>query len=168
SGLTTLHSSNNQSLPAAFDGQSNGPSNNGRIQVDQSLLSFLQTNTQGIKYLMAVPSSMQGSDYVIATGRPVLYLGGFMGQDQVATSADLERMVANGELRYIYWNARGGGFGGPGGNQSDISSWVTNTCMLVGFDTLTQNTGAPDGTPGGMGNMQISLYDCAKRALTEQ
>jgi hypothetical protein len=42
----------------------------------------------------------------------VLYLGGFMGRDQVATGDDLARLVAEGRLRYIFWDARGGGFGG--------------------------------------------------------
>ncbi len=167
SGLTTLNSSENQSLPAAYDGRSAGPVNRGGLQVNQALLNYLQANTQGMKYLMAVPSSMQGADYVLATGRPVLYLGGFMGQDKVETSASLEQMVADGELRYIYWDGRGGGFG-PGG-QSDISAWVSNTCMPVqGFDTTTRNSGAPDGTAGqaggafsrGLGAMQVTLYDC--------
>ncbi|MGB8645375.1 MAG: glycosyltransferase family 39 protein [Anaerolineae bacterium] len=170
SGLTTLNSSANQSLPAAYDGRSSGPANRGAAQVNEALLNYMEANTQNMKYLMAVPSSMQGSDYVLATGRPVLYLGGFMGQDRVETAADLQRMVANGELRYIYWDGRGGnGFGMRGnGSQSDISTWVTSACHPVqGFDTATQNQGAPDGTGGGFGNpgfrggMQVSLYDCA-------
>ena len=170
SALSTFYSSGNQSLPAAYDGRSFGPPNRGGTQTNQILLNYLQANTQGIKYLLAVPSSMQGSDYVIATGRPVLYLGGFNGMDRVVTSAELAQMVANNELRFIYYDTRGGG-GGPGGNQSEISSWVASACKLVGFDTTTANFGAPDGTTttndnaptfrdGGPGGMQVSLYDC--------
>ena len=110
---------------------------------------------------------MQGADYVIETGRPVLYLGGFKGDDQVVTADDLSRMVSQGELRYIYWTAQGGSFG----SQSDVSSWVVSTCAAVqGFDTATRNAGAPDGTAVGStgadgrqssGGMQlVSLYDC--------
>ncbi|MBI5301615.1 MAG: glycosyltransferase family 39 protein [Chloroflexi bacterium] len=170
SGLTTFYSSGNQSLPAAYDGRSSGPPNQGGAQTNQTLLSYLQANTQGIKYLLAVPSSMQGADYVLATGRPVLYLGGFNGQDKVVTSEELTQMVANNELRFIYYDTRGGG-GGPGGNQSEISSWVSRACTLVGFDTASSNFGAPDGTgatnnttqsfrDGGPSGMQVSLYDC--------
>ncbi len=167
SALTTLYSSANQSLPSAYDGRASGPPNRGGTQIDQTLLAYLQANTQGVKYLMAVPSSMQGSDYVLATGRPVLYLGGFNGQDKVATPAQLAQMVADNELRFIYADARGGG-GGPGGNQSEISTWVASACTPVGFDAAAQNFGAPDGTPGGaapnraggFGGMQVSLYDC--------
>jgi 4-amino-4-deoxy-L-arabinose transferase-like glycosyltransferase len=178
SGLTTLNTSSNQSLPAAYGGGSAGPANSGRTQVNQQLLAYLQANTQGMKYLMAVPSSMQGSDYVIATGRPVLYLGGFMGIDPVETPASLQALVSSGQLRYIYWDATGRGGGGPGGanggDQSAISTWVRSQCTAVtGYNTNTQNQGAPDGTgnttntqPGGFGGgfggqLQVTLYDCA-------
>ncbi len=182
SALTNLNSSTNQTLPAAYNGgeASFGPAGHGGagtvltgIQVNETLLSFLEANTQGMKYMMAVPSSMQGADYVIETGRGVLYLGGFNGQDPVETAASLQQLVSSGQLRYIYWGGRGGGFGGPGGgsSQSDISSWVTSACRPVtGYDTTIENQGAPDGTRGtttvgggfrGFGGTQATLYDCA-------
>ncbi len=176
SGLTTFNSSANQSLPSAYSGQGIGPANGGRAQLNTVLLDYLQTHTQGMKYLMVVPSSMQGADYVIATGRPVLYAGGFSGQDKVVSADDLAQMVANGELRYVYWDARSGnGLGGGNGlgvrPQADISKWVTNACAPVpGFEAATQNAGAPDGTggPGPVngdgpnGRMQVTLYDCGE------
>ncbi len=172
SGLTTLNASANQSLPSAYSGRSSGSANRDGLQLNQALLDYLEPRTQDITYLMAVPSSMQGADYVIATGRPVLYLGGFKGTDQVVTADDLARLVADGKLRYVYWGGGGGGPDGPGG-QSDISTWVTTRCTPVeGFETVTRNAGAPDGTiqpdltdgdlpaSGGRGGIQMSLYDC--------
>jgi hypothetical protein len=160
SGLTNLHSSDNQSLPAAYNGRSDGPAGLGRTQVNAALLAYL-----------AVPSSMQGADYVLATGRPVLYLGGFNGQDQVLTPDSLALLVNSGKLRFIYSNAAGEGRIGAGqfGGQTSINTWVSTKCQIVqGFDTTTRNTGAPDGAGGGTGtdgfggNMPVSLYDCAK------
>jgi 4-amino-4-deoxy-L-arabinose transferase-like glycosyltransferase len=173
SGLTTFNSSENQSLPSAYGGGSYGPANRGGLQVNQALLNYLEANTQDIYYLMAVPSSMQGADYVLATGRPVLYLGGFMGQDQVETADDLAQMVSQGVLRFIYFGGNGRDFG----RQSSLSTWVESTCKIVqGFDTTTRNSGSPDGTYAGPGNptsgqnggfnpgpggmQSISLYDC--------
>jgi 4-amino-4-deoxy-L-arabinose transferase-like glycosyltransferase len=173
SGYTVAYASSNQSLPASYSGQSSGLGSARNAQVNQALLSFLQANTQGMKYLMAVPSSMQGSDYILATGRPVLLMGGFMGQDKVLTAEKLAALVKNGELRYIY-NSGGGGFNG---GQTDVSEWIASNCKIVeGFDTTTHNTGAPDGTNAGNGanaangsrtmnfggDMQVSLYDCAQ------
>ncbi len=179
SGLTNLNTSTNQSLPAAYSGRASfGPVGRGGadtnltgLQINQALLAYLEANTQGIEYLMAVPSAMQGADYVIASGRPVLYLGGFNGSDQVETADSLAQLAANGELRYIYWDGPGGpGFGG----QSSISSWVAANCTPVqGFDTQTENFGAPDGTNAGgatgggfargPGGMQVTLYECKGR-----
>jgi 4-amino-4-deoxy-L-arabinose transferase-like glycosyltransferase len=171
SGLTMMNSSDNQSLPAAYAGRTSGPANGGALQINQTLLDYLITNTQGIDYLMAVPSSMQGADYVIATGRPVLYLGGFNGQDQVVSADELTRMVVNNELRYIFWNEDGNGFGGPRGNRADISAWVAASCTPVpGYGAATVSAGAPDGVEGGLSNggipfgggrqMQMTLYQC--------
>ena len=152
-------------------GRASRRADRGDLRINQALLTYLEENTHGTKYLMAVPSSMQGADYVLATGRPVLYLGGFNGQDEVVDASGLAEMVKNGELRYIYW---GGSGGGPSGGASAISDWVSTSCVAVqGFDTTTQNAGAPDGTttgsgttlgvpnPGANGGMQVSLYDCA-------
>ena len=167
SALTSANPSANQSLPAAFGGQASAPGRYAGLQVNPTLLSFLLANTQGQKYLAAVPSSMQGADYVIATGRPVLYLGGFMGADRVASPADLDQLVTTGQLRYIYWDVRGrGGFG----QQPNIAGWVNQNCRLVpGFDANTANAGTPDGlgarvgdAPGlsAGGSLSVSLYDC--------
>jgi 4-amino-4-deoxy-L-arabinose transferase-like glycosyltransferase len=175
--LTNLSASQNQSLPSAYSGGQIGPVTQRGLQINQTLLDYLQANTQNMKYLMAVPSSMQGADYVIATGRPVLYMGGFMGQDNVVSANDLARLVTDGELRYIYWNSAGRG----AETNSDISTWVESSCTPVqGFDTSTQNSGALDGTRSGgietnssnrfsqnrngfQGNMQVSLYDCVSQ-----
>lgn len=119
---------------------------------------------------MAVPSSMQGADYVLATGRPVLYMGGFNGSDAVVSAEDLEYLVEAARLRFIYFAA-----GGNNQRQSEIQNWVASHCHIVSrFNAQTANFGNPDGTggaPGGMGpaggpgipgknNMPISLYDC--------
>jgi 4-amino-4-deoxy-L-arabinose transferase-like glycosyltransferase len=180
SALTNLSASQNQSLPSAYSGGEIGPVEARDLRVNSQLLDYLEANTQDMNYLLAVPSSMQGTDYVLATGRPVLYMGGFNGQDQIVTADDLAEMVNDGELRFIYWNTTS-----PGReNNSEIGSWVSSACTPVqGFETTTRNAGAPDGTianlggitaspfnrnvrntggPGG-GNMSITLYDCVAK-----
>jgi len=167
---TNLSASQNQSLPSSYSGGGIQPVAQRGIRIDPTLLDYLQINTQNTKYLIAVPSAMQGADYVLATGRPVLYIGGFNGQDQVVTTEDLTQMVNDGELRYIYWNGDSRGIG----TNSDISAWVAFSCKAVqGFNTETRNAGAPDGTTGEQDNgfpqnpggpereLRVSLYDCA-------
>jgi 4-amino-4-deoxy-L-arabinose transferase-like glycosyltransferase len=162
SGYTALNPGSNPSLPAAYSGKTTGPSRRGNIQVNQSLLDFLSANTQDTTYLMAVSSSMQGADYVLATGRPVLYMGGFKGSDKVVSAEDLSQMVSAGDLRYVYLS-------GGNGSQSGVSSWVTSTCTQVkGFEATTSNLGVPDGTTStsnlvsgkASSSQSLTLYDC--------
>jgi hypothetical protein len=51
-------------------------------------------------------------------------IGGFNGADPAPTVAQLQRMVARGELRYVLLG--GGGFGGRAGRggSSAIQAWV--------------------------------------------
>lgn len=140
SGLTSADAGTSSNLPAAYGGQEfgrgggPGPGFDGRGQSSQALIDYLQANTRGTKYLVAVASANQGASYVLETGRPVLYMGGFSGQDKVVTSADLSRLAADGELKYILWG--GGGPGGGFGGQSDISSWITaNATPVQGYST---------------------------------
>jgi len=163
SALSALHSSPNQSLPAAYAGDtSSGPPNRGGLQVNQKLLDLLNTDTQDVEYLLAAPSSMQGADYVLATGRPVLYIGGFLGSDPIVDAAGLAQMVANGELRYMYWDT-------SNRSRNDISRWVQSACTLMpGFAARVRNGGAPDGTgfaafmPGSLGELNMDLYRCGE------
>ena len=163
--VMTVTDGSNNNLPTAYEGQNgnrqqdgflaspapdqNGGGNRGGDRtVNTQLLDYLQANTQDVKYLLAVPSSQQGAQYVIETGRPVLYMGGFSGGDPVVTVADLKELVANGELRYIL-------YGGDRGNNQEISNWLTSACTVVDGFSVTQN-----GPQGQQGGQQMKLYEC--------
>jgi 4-amino-4-deoxy-L-arabinose transferase-like glycosyltransferase len=130
--------------------------------VNQNLLNYLQAHTQDVKYLLVVPSSMQGAGYVLATGRPVLYAGGFGGSDPVIDGDDLATLVANGEVRYVLW---GEGGGGPGGSTtSSITSYLQASCMVVDDASLGTSTSTTQSTngQGGFGERggASTLYKC--------
>lgn len=143
SGMTVLYSLNHN-LPTAYEGQNAAPMPpGGERPSNDALLDFLQANTQGVEYLVAVPSAQQGALLVIATGRPVLYMGGFGGQDEVVTAADLQAMVAGGELRYVL-------YGGEKGQKAEIADWLAASCQTVNDIPSMQNPSQPG----------ITLYDC--------
>lgn len=130
-------------------------------RVNQNLLNYLQANTQGTKYLVVVPSSNVGSEYVLATGRPVLYAGGFSGSDPVIDGTALAKLVANGEVRYVLW---GSGGGPDGGSNSSITTYlqtygtvVTAANLGTATSATTQNTDGQGGFGGGPGR-QLTLY----------
>lgn len=125
----------------------------GMNRADTTLVDYLQANTKDVKYLLAVPSAMMGSSYVLATGRPVLYMGGFLGTDPVVDAEGIQRMVEQKELRYVLamtGRLQIGGFNLPGpnvmqnspmGGNPEIAEWLEASCKKVngvtrGIETL--------------------------------
>jgi len=157
--VMTVASSANQNLPTAYAGgyQQVGPDGINRPRqpggqgagMDEDMLTFLEENTKDVEYLLAVPSAQNGSTLVLQTGRPVLFMGGFSGSDQVVTAEDLAQLVANGELRYVL-------YGGDRGGKQGISNWLQTSCSPVTqFSQVTRPTGRQ-----GEGNMEMTLYKC--------
>lgn len=131
-------------LPGAYRGTMTdsvpGAGRGGEGSVDEAVLAHVAARTEDMPYLMAVSSSMIGAPYVLATQRPVLYMGGFNGSDPVVDADDMAALVADGSLRFVLV-----GGGQAGGNaQSDVDGWVAANCAVV------------DGVGSG-----ARLYDCA-------
>ncbi len=144
--VKTVTTTPDRHLPTAYLGEAE-PDSLRKAPASDSytapLVDFLQSHTQGVPYLAATPSSQEGAALVLATGRPVLYMGGFGGQDEVVTAADLQAMVARGELRYVL-------YGGQRRGQPEIAAWLEASCQPV--------EGVPIGRSGPDGGMQ--LYAC--------
>jgi len=159
--MTVFDATPEVNLPTAFDGVQQttprtGSQLNERNKADEDLLAFLQANTQDTDYMVAVPNSHTGSPLVLATGRPVLYMGGFNGADPVIDADSLADLVANGDLRYVLF--------GDGNGKQDIAQWLQTSCTVVpefgqGNNHPAQNQQGPDGGPG-RDNQQNVLYQC--------
>jgi len=150
----------NHSLPGAYSGRTSlvhqkpiaTPDGTQRSGDETQFIEFLQENTQDVKYLVAVPSAQIGAPFVLETGRPVLYMGGFNGSDTVVTPQDLQELVENGELRYVL-------FGGQQRmNNLEIANWLNFSCKLISGDP--QINQAPNMNNGGMNTPEIMLYQC--------
>ena len=92
---------------------------------DAALARYLTAHRGNAEYLVAAFSSHSSAPIIIATGDPVITIGGFNGNDPTPTLAQFERLVAEGKVRYVLVDSTGGGPGGPGGSTtSSISQWV--------------------------------------------
>src|SRR4051812_10951345 len=79
--------------------------------VNRALVSYLQANRGDAAWLAATESSMTASSIIIATGEPVMAMGGFNGGDPAINADGVAKLVDNGELRFFLL----GGAGGPPG-----------------------------------------------------
>jgi len=142
SWMTNQHGQGGR-IALSYHGDARGGPNNSQSAANPTILSYLEAHMGDTRYLVAVQSALGGADYVLESGRPGLYMGGFAGDTPVVTTDDIARMVAAGELRYILSG------GGMGRGQSGISTWVAANCTPVN-----------DLNAGG-GRSASILYDCA-------
>jgi 4-amino-4-deoxy-L-arabinose transferase-like glycosyltransferase len=103
-------------------------------------LAYLKAHQGSAKYLVAATGSQTTAGIILATGEPVVTIGGFSGQDPAPTVSQLSAMVARGELRYVLVSS--GGMGGPGASSSHsaLTTWVEQ------HGTAVKNAGVTGGT----------------------
>ncbi|MCT4357255.1 glycosyltransferase family 39 protein [Streptomyces sp. Je 1-79] len=87
-------------------------------------------------WVAAAIGAQNAASYQLATGEPVMAIGGFNGSDPSPTLARFKQYVAEGKIHYFIGGVTGGGGGGMGGG-SDISAWVTDTFEQVTVDGTT-------------------------------
>jgi len=89
-----------------------------------SLIRYLVAHQGSAEYLVATSGSGSAAPIIIATGKPVVTIGGFTGGDPAPTVSQLAAMVRSGRLRYVLLG--GGGFrgGGDGAGQAALEQWV--------------------------------------------
>ncbi|WP_424186128.1 ArnT family glycosyltransferase [Actinokineospora sp. G85] len=90
-------------------------------QANAELVRALQETTG--TWAAASNGSMGAGSLQLASGRPVIAIGGFNGGDPAPTLAEFQRYVADGQVRYHIPGGRGGG--------DSISSWVEATFTQV-------------------------------------
>ena len=95
-------------------------------QSNPALTELLQKDAGRHTWAAATVNSNNAAGYQLASGEPVMAIGGFNGSDPAPTLAEFERYVTEGKIHYFI--AGGGGFGGASrGGSSDsteITSWV--------------------------------------------
>ncbi|MDP9371285.1 MAG: hypothetical protein M3Q65_02280, partial [Chloroflexota bacterium] len=141
-------------------------------------------NRGGARFLVATQSASNASPIILATGEPVMALGGF-GGDRILTARELAKLVAEGEVRFFlmprFDGSPGGTFAAPGGApptpagrpgglppgagdllQDEVMEWVREHCTPVPAEQWQSAEAGRDGSvgpaAGGIGGE--ALYDC--------
>jgi 4-amino-4-deoxy-L-arabinose transferase-like glycosyltransferase len=108
--------------------------------VSDEMKALLDAEADRYTWVAAAIGSQNASGYQLATGDPVMAIGGFNGSDPSPTLAQFQQYVADGKIHYFIGG--GGGMGGSttGGSNysSQISEWVaaTYTARTVGNTTI--------------------------------
>jgi hypothetical protein len=105
-----------------------------------ALVSLLKANASGYRWTAATVGANSAAGVQLATGDPILAIGGFNGTDPTPTLAQFEAYVAAGKIHYFLAGGSGPGAGGFGGSASstEIANWVQShfTATTVGGVTV--------------------------------
>lgn len=117
------------------------------------LVDYLLANRGDETYLVATLNARTAAPIILATGEPVMALGGFTGSDPILSVDELAELVAGGAVRFFLLTP-------PGGRQADLTRWVAEQCAPVPPQAwqsapLRQAQGTASG-PGG----PPQLFDC--------
>ena len=107
--------------------------------VSSAAKSLLEKDASKYTWVAASIGSQNAASYQLATGDPVMAIGGFNGTDPSPTLAQFKQYVAEGKIHYfIAGGGMGGGMGGSSnGTSSQISSWVQSTFKKVTVGSAT-------------------------------
>ncbi|MGW7523600.1 glycosyltransferase family 39 protein [Streptomyces sp. NPDC054783] len=96
--------------------------------VSSAAKELLAEDASKYTWVAASVGSQNAAGYQLATGDPVMAIGGFNGTDPSPTTAQFEKYVAEGKIHYfIAGGGMGGGMdGGMGGSSSGTSSRITS------------------------------------------
>jgi 4-amino-4-deoxy-L-arabinose transferase-like glycosyltransferase len=103
----------------------------------KQLVTLLKENAGRYRWAAAAVGANSAAGVQIASGEPILAIGGFNGSDPTPTLAQFRKLVAAGKIHYFLGNGGGGGgFGRRSG--SAIQTWVAAnfTSRTVGGVTV--------------------------------
>lgn len=183
---------NNAAFPVAGPGLQNAAFARFVEEFDQQptsskLVQFLQANQGQAHFLVATLDATTAAPIILASGQPVMALGGFSGADAILTTQQLVNRINNGEVRFFLLSSarlryfpvlpfngeeRGsGGFEGFGdfagfarNQNANLTSWVSAHCNAVPTDQW-QSGASSFGVPGIRGGTFLEgfgerLFDC--------
>ena len=124
-----------QTGQAGQAGRAGGGTGEGRASTE--LVQLLQADGGTHRWAAATVGSQSAATYQLASGRPVMAMGGFTGSDPSPTLAQFQAYVAAGDVHYLI---AGDGMGGgrDRGTASQITAWVAehHTATTVGGTTV--------------------------------
>lgn len=109
----------------------------GAPTVTTGMVTLLETDSSAYTWAAAVSGSNNAAGYQLATGLPVMAIGGFNGTDPAPTLARFQQLVQQGRIHYYIAAGLGSSTSGSDAAQ-EIATWVAAhyTATTVGSQTV--------------------------------
>jgi 4-amino-4-deoxy-L-arabinose transferase-like glycosyltransferase len=101
---------------------------------DAELVALLTQDADRYTWVAAAVGSNSAAAVQLATGRPVMAIGGFNGSDPTPTLEQFQELVAEGRIHWFLGGGRMGRSMGGSDTAQQISAWVAQrfTATTVG------------------------------------
>ncbi len=110
---------------------------NGATVTDEAK-KLLETDADQYTWAAAAIGAQNAASYQLATGEPVMAIGGFNGTDPSPTLAQFKQYVEDGRIHYFVSSGTGGGMGGSSdGTSSQITTWIEANFKKVTVGSAT-------------------------------
>ncbi|WP_406094604.1 ArnT family glycosyltransferase [Streptomyces sp. NBC_01013] len=129
-------------VPGMGEGGTDGGGMGGLLNgasVGAEAKKLLETKAGDYTWAAAAIGSQNAASYQLATGDPVMAIGGFNGSDPSPTLSRFKEYVEDGRIHYFISSGTGGGggMGGGSGTSSQISTWVEKNFKEVTAGSAT-------------------------------
>jgi 4-amino-4-deoxy-L-arabinose transferase-like glycosyltransferase len=148
--LIPVWSGGDTALPYAGPDLLAQPRRGGLPETDQ-LVAYLTANRGDETFLAAAINANTAAPLMLETGEAVMALGGFSGSDPILTADELAERVAGGAVRFFLIPP-------DGGQQRELTRWVTENCRPVAPELWRPGGPGVGGEPGGL----PALFDCGR------
>ncbi len=101
-----------------------GPAGGGGSNVSSALIKALKQDADSYRWVAATSGSQSAASVELATGDPVMAIGGFNGNGGNLSLAAFQQDVAQAKIHYYIASSGGPGGGMSGSSASAITSWV--------------------------------------------
>ena len=93
--------------------------------VSSDMVMLLSSNASSYTWVAAATGAQNSASYQLATGSPVMAIGGFSGSDPSPTLDQFKALVAQGKIHYYIAAGSMGGMSGGSNVSSEIATWVS-------------------------------------------
>jgi 4-amino-4-deoxy-L-arabinose transferase-like glycosyltransferase len=131
----------------------------GAIASDPRLVAFLTGSRGNEQFLLAAVNARLAAPIIIATGDPVMALGGFAGRDPILGVDDFARLVAEQRVRFALIGEGSQGLRRVFGenHQKELIDWIRANGRPV--DPALWRSAVPEDRPRSAESAGAELYD---------
>jgi 4-amino-4-deoxy-L-arabinose transferase-like glycosyltransferase len=123
--------------------------------------AYLLAHRDDARFLLAATDAKTADPLALATGLPVITLGGFSGVDPAPTADQLARLVSSGQLRYVLVDASRVLPASSAQRADSASTWAERHCARVPSASIAELAGSGASPTGSAILSTLSLFACA-------